>query len=105
MGQFMEAFNKGLLDSGQLAETQGLAAPVESATGQATGKPYHDERTPLGLQHVRGASLEILSSADIFRGFQRARCSCILPARCIPFGTVRDCAYRPYVLRTLCHSP
>ena len=28
MGQFMAAFNKGLVDSGELVETRGLAAPV-----------------------------------------------------------------------------
>ena len=30
MGQFMEAFNKGLVDSGELVETRGLTAPVHA---------------------------------------------------------------------------
>ena len=30
MGQFMEAFNKALLDSGALVETRGLTAPVHA---------------------------------------------------------------------------
>lgn len=30
MGQFMEAFNQGLLDSGELVETRGLTAPVHA---------------------------------------------------------------------------
>jgi hypothetical protein len=30
MGQFMEAFNKGLADSGELVETRGLTAPVHA---------------------------------------------------------------------------
>ena len=30
MGKFMEAFNQGLLDSGELVETRGLTAPVHA---------------------------------------------------------------------------
>jgi len=30
MGKFMEAFNKGLADSGELVETRGLTAPVHA---------------------------------------------------------------------------
>jgi hypothetical protein len=30
MGRFMEAFNKGLVDSGELVETRGLTAPVHA---------------------------------------------------------------------------
>jgi hypothetical protein len=30
MGQFMEAFNTGLVDSGELVETRGLTAPVHA---------------------------------------------------------------------------
>jgi hypothetical protein len=30
MGAFMEAFNQGLLDSGELVETRGLTAPVHA---------------------------------------------------------------------------
>src|SRR5919201_6426309 len=30
MGAFMEAFNKGLVDSGELVETRGLTAPVHT---------------------------------------------------------------------------
>jgi len=30
MGQFMEAFNKGLADSGELVETRGLTVPVHA---------------------------------------------------------------------------
>ena len=30
MGKFMEAFNKGLVDSGELVETRGLTAPVHA---------------------------------------------------------------------------
>jgi hypothetical protein len=37
MGEFMEAFNKALVDSGELVETRGLTAPVHARRIQLKG--------------------------------------------------------------------
>lgn len=34
MGKFMEAFNNGLVDSGELVETRGLTVPVHARRTQ-----------------------------------------------------------------------
>ena len=54
MGQFMEAFNKGLLDSGELVETRGLTAPVharriklQNGAPVATDGPYAETQEVL----------------------------------------------------------
>ena len=55
MGQFMEAFNKQLAESGELVETRGLAAPVltrrvqlQNGVPVVTDGPYAETKEFLG---------------------------------------------------------
>jgi hypothetical protein len=66
MGSFMEAFNKALVDSGELVETRGLTAPVHARRVQlqngvpvVTDGPYAETQEVLaGYWIVECASLD-----------------------------------------------